>query len=746
MFDLGVTTDSKVSSSKLLVEKYLAEQGCGEWKGELSTSPLSSASARSGLPQQSPVLNNLLQVGSNEEDCRDCFQKRREDLLAMENHSDNRKRSVTKGRKPGRPPSLFVNVSDSELTEEEKKLKAKILKRRQRQNRSYQRKKLEKNLQKGKVTSLSQALEATSSVQVDTSTVPATGGNAQSPISVEYVGYPVYKDTCPTSSYVDEIEGYLSNSYSCTSSFEESSPMDDPLQQFLSQDMDTSSQVGYTRQSICAPSRLCTDSNRDCMLKNNVAEQRSTLVASVFSRLENTFQSLSVSAQEAWKAFSIFVDSFEVAAAFHIIGWAETERSQLSNVIEELEQASVLKVDLSQGRLQLYPVAKRFIMEYLHDLSGYHQQKLEIFKYRYLSYYSQWIQEHVNDSMFLRLGSCKQEALRLYHLDKSNIEHAFQLAKSLGWKTYRWFVVGAGCLLKYVWDIYTRMEQYTGLLESGDTQIKQLSESPSGTEPIYLEQGTCLFLDNRDWNMSLDSPLCMEESILLRMIAEVHFENKDWKNAYAYVSRCLRHMNQQGDSLCSQQCTNNEILCLYLLACIEKENGQYSAALSSIEKAKSRCIRNQLKHTAVWMQLDLLTANIDMTCGRLEQACITIHTVAEVVKSSNIDYDVVLLLELDALLETVLQLKGNGTYASHCLETIQKHSKCCYEWDVKSGCDYLLDYSIWSCLGNRLRNTACDDYHDALEKEDIVDSCYWLNNETSLGTLEEYDELEKGIG
>eukprot|EP00871_Galdieria_phlegrea_P003539 jgi/Galph1/4186/GphlegSOOS_G2820.1 len=44
----------------------------------------------------------------------------------------------------GRPPSLFANKQDSELTEEEKRLKAQILKRRERQKRAYRRKKLKK--------------------------------------------------------------------------------------------------------------------------------------------------------------------------------------------------------------------------------------------------------------------------------------------------------------------------------------------------------------------------------------------------------------------------------------------------------------------------------------------------------------------------------------------------------------------------------------------------------------------------
>ncbi|EME26135.1 uncharacterized protein Gasu_62150, partial [Galdieria sulphuraria] len=484
MFDLGVTTETKVSRSKLLVEKYLTEQQ-GDFGGNLATSPLSSASAGSNLSQHCSVFAPVQGSG---EDYEGLFREQRTKVL-MDGHSDKRKKTAGKGRKPGRPPSLFVNVSDSELTEEEKKLKAKILKRRQRQNRSYQRKKLEKNMLR-KDSGASKVIEATSSEQV-AKTAPTLFGSSSSSVSVE-CGYTLCNtDNKCSSSYMGDLEGYPANSFSCSSSLEESS-FDDPLQQLLRQDMDAASETCCTgqdiSQSIWPPNRFFIDNSAHCMFDNTLLG-KSAVTASTWKRMENVFTSLSLSAQEAWKAFSIFADSFDCAAAFHILGWSENEHSMFLNTIDSLEQSNVLKVDSSQSRLQLYPVAKCFIVEHLFKMSGYYRQKFEIFKYRYLGYYSQWIQQHVNDVMFLQLGSCKQQALRVYHLEKANIEQAFQLAKELGWRTYRWFVVATGCLLRYVWDISTRKEQYCSLLEKEDAQshVKPLSDSPVGIEQLYLE-------------------------------------------------------------------------------------------------------------------------------------------------------------------------------------------------------------------------------------------------------------------
>lgn len=50
-------------------------------------------------------------------------------------------------RRPGRPPVYKFDKPDSELSENERRLKGAVLKRRQRQNKSYHRKKLLRELQ-----------------------------------------------------------------------------------------------------------------------------------------------------------------------------------------------------------------------------------------------------------------------------------------------------------------------------------------------------------------------------------------------------------------------------------------------------------------------------------------------------------------------------------------------------------------------------------------------------------------------
>ncbi len=55
--------------------------------------------------------------------------------------------SASVKRRPGRPPTYVFDRPDEELTENERRLRSAVLKRRERQNRSYRRRKLAKNQQ-----------------------------------------------------------------------------------------------------------------------------------------------------------------------------------------------------------------------------------------------------------------------------------------------------------------------------------------------------------------------------------------------------------------------------------------------------------------------------------------------------------------------------------------------------------------------------------------------------------------------
>jgi len=774
MFDLGVSTE-KSSSSKLSVDKYLSEQQIGIGRGgRLVTSPLSSVtSAGSNLTPYYPIHNQLQQSTVLVEDL---FQERQGNLSMNLQSTDKRKKNNasnstnSKGRKPGRPPSLFVNVSDSELTEEERKLKAKILKRRQRQNRSYQKKKLEKN--RHRVNAVEPAI---ANNQVGSSVAPNYFMFANSSSSMDS-GHALYDSEVKFSNcYLDEMEDYPSNSFSCTSSFEETS-LDDPLHQLLrqdsscesvcaTQDHDSNTNNNSNNNSICQdilwpPYRLSLDS---CVTD----PFSSTTTCIRWKRFQSIFDNLSTSAQEAWKAFSIFSDSFDLNAAIHILGYSESERSLLLNTIDVLEQANILEVDDTQNRMQLFPLAKYFMMEhYFVETNtsnrscsmGYDQQKWEILKYRYLSYYSQRIQQHVNDAMFLQLGSCRKQALCLYNLERANIEQAFQFSKELGWRTLRWFLVTTRCLWRYVWDVSTRTEQYRNLLERDDIQSKSeiLSESPVGIEQLYL--------DNMEKNRNMSFleycyPCFDEENDILRMLGEVYFERKDWSNAHAYLSRCLYQTSQRETSSQLQQpqkCTNNEIFCLYLLACIEKENGKWNIALSLAEKARDECIRMHLESSAFWIQLHLLMTNIYIKLSRFDEAYSSLMNVAECIESSNVGYDLSLIIELDALLGTIMQWRGKETLAQQCLDSIRRKDSlpCFHESESQKNicsCDYLLDYSMWSCLESFVgkQRSSSDNKEDVspvtwIAKEDTSECCRYLL-ETGLTAIQEELEWEKSI-
>ena len=74
--------------------------------------------------------------------------------------------SATVKRRPGRPPTYVFDRPDEELTENERRLRSAVLKRRERQNRSYRRRKLAKSQQLAAAAALHAASVNTSTTQL----------------------------------------------------------------------------------------------------------------------------------------------------------------------------------------------------------------------------------------------------------------------------------------------------------------------------------------------------------------------------------------------------------------------------------------------------------------------------------------------------------------------------------------------------------------------------------------------------
>ncbi|CAN8071191.1 unnamed protein product [Agarophyton chilense] len=109
----------------------------------------------------------------------------------MPNHSDKPKR--------GRPPTYKFLKPDSELSENEKRLKESVLKRRQRQNRSYQEKRMRRQMEKTKSASSHSSRSASSS---SFPSLPSTSPPAWTPAPVH--GAPAPQVSLSTARILDK--------------------------------------------------------------------------------------------------------------------------------------------------------------------------------------------------------------------------------------------------------------------------------------------------------------------------------------------------------------------------------------------------------------------------------------------------------------------------------------------------------------------------------------------------------------
>eukprot|EP00871_Galdieria_phlegrea_P000116 jgi/Galph1/1104/GphlegSOOS_G5803.1 len=636
---------------------------------------------------------------SSEQDCSEFSQS-----LNRKQETNDKRNKSNKGRarKPGRPPSLFVDVSDSELTAEERKLKAKILKRRQRQNRSYQRKKLEKNLQRKDLCNdkLQCSMGSTSWVTKNTGQVTTASSCTFAPES-EFVkhqpditNYPSYQ--------ADEYDGYLSNTFSGTSSFEGSS-IEDPLQQILSEDT--------PKRTICEQRDGMfgrTDWSSSCCIDPSsyyiqMEESDDTpLSHSLLLRLRTRFHEIPVASQEAWKVLCMFPDSFDFSAVVHVLGFPETDCSVVIDILEPLEKQNLIQV-FKDGRMQLNRLAKFFATEELLDEGAEHSEKLCSSKYRFLVIIV--IQRNVDDIHFLQEGSCKQQAEHIYALEKSNIKYSFRLAKELGTNICRWFYASIGNFLRHCMDSETRLKEFLQVLQTDDeitnekgSVLNGLPESPCGVE--YINFGVESFKSSLSsmplFHMNSTVSVSLDNIIIHRMIGEVYFEKRDLKNAKEHLNTSLRLMEEQK----VQHCTN-ELFCLYLLSCIEKQKGNFECALMLAQKAKN-CIHTlELNYSIISTCLNILIASIFIKQNCLTEAHRILTETIQTIQATAMNNFVPPLLELDGLLGVVSQVQGKTTLAQQYFEQAKKCSKfSCYGKVLETSREYLLDEDTWNWLNN----------------------------------------------
>ncbi|GJD05657.1 hypothetical protein Gasu2_01130 [Galdieria sulphuraria] len=536
--------------------------------------------------------------------------------------------------------------------EEQRKQKKRILRRRERQNMAYRNKKLIKQLQREQQASTLKESGSNELLQQTRMSPSHISSNAFSSLPLSFSGG----------------EQTVSTNVPRVFSFENDALKDDERKLFGNLNVLRSSDSFSTEEKTSCES----GSNNvisDFYLVQSLEEellQDNTHFSSLSLYYRKVLIEIPFLGREAWSAFSIFPSTFSFQAAKYILGWSEQDNLFFEKLARTLETEKVLQIH-ADGRLQLYPMAYCFILEYLNAKNGYFRHKYEVWKCRFLGYYCKLIQEQVSDEIFLHRGTCKQQAESLYTLERENIETALKIAKEWGWKTYRWVLVVSSCFLKYIWDAESRLEESSKLLQTFQFERDDCFDPESGVdkhESLFEEENFEYFL-SLNIRIFKDTLLycvpCWEKGVLLRSIGEVHFENRNFLVAYDYITAALKTVQEEQ------------------MGCMKNERQQLHTALYLAEKAKEECCALQLQSTVVWVQFHLVVTSILVELTRYKEAHANLLEIVDNLLE-NTSYDACILLELDALLMYIFQKQGK---------------------EKKAGCDYLLDCAIWSHFLNQ---------------------------------------------
>ncbi|GJQ14127.1 hypothetical protein GpartN1_g5918.t1 [Galdieria partita] len=638
------------------------------------------------------VLSSQLQSREIESRYSDIIEEDKETRNSCRISPRRKKKGISK---PGRPPSLFINISDSELTEEQRKQKKRILRRRQRQNISYRRKKLVKQLQKEQATTLKTS-NSTDPVQGDKIVLSPAISCASSLLLSSCFGAASEARQCRISPENNDVEQAVSSNIPKVFAYDDFAVEDDEKEPFRNLNSSKGSFSLSNREEATEVNEW-NDFAADLDPVQWLQEDTSHLSPLLLFYRKVLIQ-MPFLHREAWKAFSLFPATFSFQAAQYILDWSEKDSSTLEKLVTTLEVEQVMQIH-SHGILGLDPIAKRFILEYLDSQKDYFRQKLELWKCRFVGYYCNLVQQQVNEESFLHYGTCNRQAESLYALEGQNIELALSIAKEWGCRTYRWIFVVTCCLMKYVWDPETRMKESCNLLQTFHAEGEEglHSELSIDQHKSYLEGEKFEYFLSINIRLFKDTLLCCvpcwEKGVLLRLIGEVYFESRNYTVAYDYITVALQTV-QEEPIISMKQCRVHQLLCLYLLTCIEKELQQPHNALYLAEKAKEEGSLLKLESSVIWVQFHLVIADILVELTHYEEANTVLLEIVDNLLA-NTSYNTCILLHFNALFTYILEKRGNRI---SYLPYLEKVAECSHNSTLKKNitCDYLLDCAMWS--------------------------------------------------
>jgi len=396
---------------------------------------------------------------------------------------------------------------DSELSETERRLKSAIIKRRQRQNRCYHRKKLRQKQEEEEATNAAtgassaapkteteeipgpgqantnvpalanlewitpQEVENTNGVASSDAVVPRVNGGSENSLSnflavqtPTLLGAQGGPPTSPNVSGFTDLWNGVTSPGPVTQVQDFGQSQDDNEQQMLMLDQ----QINDFEQSL----ETATFGRIDEIKQLN---RSAALKSLIFDSVRDRYARLPEVSRKTLRELSVFPGTFDLAGAGAIMG-VEDAGINTKSVLDGLEalfKDNFLKFD--GERVQLNDVAKLFIHE---DAAlspdGTYTIEMDVAKDRLVDHFTS-VLNNLNNCSIHKLGWAREQAMKVYDLDRHNMEFTYFLSSRLSKKRLRQFLAAGAAIMRFCVGAQTRITYFENALKEDETSNAYLA-------------------------------------------------------------------------------------------------------------------------------------------------------------------------------------------------------------------------------------------------------------------------------
>lgn len=566
-------------------------------------------------------------------------------------------------RKPGRPPTYLFDKAEGELTENEKRLRKSVMKRRARQNRSYHRRKKARELAEESARFAAErggapgAAAVQDLISADSFNIVGRG-DAVSEIGGRALGTVKEKsglDAFGVARLQDSALGALSafgeqhgqgalDVFYCNSNNEEQTNAG-RRQDGSGGQLDASSGMAAIMAAASGSGNTFVPGEEDSVIAEilnisaaaglqksaemvRMAGVKTHLASGATSRLS----ALSSQAAAGLQDLIVFPGSFDAPAASAVMNL--NSASSVMAVLRPLVELNFAQVS-ADGRYTINDITKSFFSNLrMEDNAGTHERFVEHFKLRL---------KGLDNASVNREGAKRAMSMKAYSMERANFVFARHIGAAMGGKNLMHFIRAGPGVIRYC--------------ESASDRVHFLQEALSSFENQHRGQGDCaesraiarcelalgeayfdmLVTDKAEVHLSRAASLMgdnmtggcldLESSVLvLLLLAQLRIQDSRPDGAKQLLIRALRALNVAG-----LQGTTFAVCCLTSLIAVYVMTNDLEKALATGKSLIDVLVRLGFSNMPLHADALGTLGAVNLSLGRVEAAEKLFHAGLEVV-------------------------------------------------------------------------------------------------------------------